>query len=95
MKDNNIYHKHSIQATEVNQLLLPDVNHDIALAGLHDEAGHQGRDRTLSLVKSQFFMPGMDGDIEKYIKNWPRIKSGSSKKMTERTETEMKAELWY
>ena len=72
MKDNILYRKHSIQGTEVNQLLLPEVYHDIALAGLHDEAGHQGRDRTLSLVKSRFFWPGMDGDIEKYIKNCPR-----------------------
>ena len=51
MKDNILYRKHSIQSTEVNQLLLPEVYHDIAIAGLHDEAGHQGRDRTLSLVK--------------------------------------------
>ena len=72
MKDYILYHKHSIQGTEVNQLLLPEDYHDIALAGLHDEAGHQGRDRTLSLVKSRFFWPGMDGDIEKYIKNCPR-----------------------
>ena len=72
MKDNILYRKHSIQGTEFNQLLLPEVYHDIALAGLHDEAGHQGRDRTFSLVKSRFFWPGMDGDIEKYIKNCPR-----------------------
>ena len=80
MKDNILYRKHSLQGTEVNQLVLPEVYHDIALAGLstllifllHDEAGHQGRDRTLSLVKIRFYLPGMDGDIEKYIKSCPR-----------------------
>ena len=63
--------KHAIQGIEVNELLLPEVYHDIALSGLHDEACHQGRGRTLSLVKSRFFWPGMDGDIEN-IKNCPR-----------------------
>ena len=83
MKDNVLYRKHSrlqglcasecsYPGTEVNQLVLPEVYHDISLAGLHDEAGHQGRDRTLSLVKTRFCWPGMDGDIEKYIKNCPR-----------------------
>ena len=40
--------------------------------GLHDEAGHQGRDRTLSLVKSRFYWPGMDGDVGKKVRNCPR-----------------------
>ena len=71
MKDNILYRKHSLQGTEVNQLVLPEVYHGIALAGLYDEAGHQARDRTLSLMKIRFYWPGMDGDIEKYIKNCP------------------------
>ena len=37
--------------------------------GLHDEADHQGTDRTMSLVKSRFYWPGMDGDIEKHVRN--------------------------
>ena len=32
---------------------------------LHDDLGHQGRDRTMSLIKQRFFWPGMDT----YIKN--------------------------
>ena len=61
---------------------MPIDYHDIALAGLHDEAGHQGRDRTISLVKGRFYWPGMDGDIEKYIKNGPRCIRGKSKTNT-------------
>ena len=72
LKDNILYRKHSLSGTDIIQLLLPEVYRDIALAGLHDEAGHQGRDRTMSLVKSRFYWPGMDGDIEKYVKNCPR-----------------------
>ena len=64
LKDNLLYCKFSFHGNNVNQLLLPIVNHDIALAALHDEAGHQGRDHTISLVKSvQFYWPDMDGDI--------------------------------
>ena len=52
--------------------MLPEIYWDIALAGLHDEGGHQGRDRTMWLVKSRFYWPGMDGDIETKVKNCPR-----------------------
>ena len=74
LKDNILYRKHSLSGTDIIQLLLPEVYRDIALAGLHDEARHQGRDRTMSLVKSRFYWPGMDGDIEKYVKNCPRCR---------------------
>lgn len=71
-KDGILHRRHHLNNTTVNQLVLPEVYRDIALVGLHDEAGHQGRDRTLSLVKSRFYWPGMDGDIEKKVKNCPR-----------------------
>ena len=41
----------------------------MVLTGLHDD---QGRDRTTSLIKSRFYWPGMDGDIEKKMRNCPR-----------------------
>jgi hypothetical protein len=37
--------------------------------GLHDDAGHQGRDRTLFLIKSRFNWPGMDKDIDIKVKS--------------------------
>ena len=55
MKDDILNRKHSFNGTDINQLVLPEVYRDIALRGLHDEAGHQGRDRTMSLVKSRFY----------------------------------------
>ena len=72
LKDDILYRKHSLNGTNVNQLVLPEIYHDIALHGLHDDASHQGRDRTMSLVKSRFYWPGMDGDIKKFVKNCPR-----------------------
>ena len=53
-------------------MVLPEVYHDIALQGLHDEAEHQGKGHIMSLVKSRFYWSGMDGDIEKFVKNCPR-----------------------
>ena len=34
--------------------------------------GHQGRDRTLSLVRSRFYWPGLENDVEEKIKNCGR-----------------------
>ena len=71
-KDDVLHRRHSLNGASINQLILPEIYRDIALAGLHDEAGHQGRDRTMSLVKSRFYWPGIDADIEKKVKNCAR-----------------------
>lgn len=39
---------------------------------LHDDLGHQGRDRTTSLFKQRFFWSGMDTFIEDNVRNCPR-----------------------
>ena len=39
---------------------------------LHDQFGHQGRDRTTSLVKERFFWPGMIKYIEQWVANCGR-----------------------
>ena len=44
----------------------------IILKQLHDDLGHQGRDRTLSLVRSRFVWPGLENDVEEKIKNCGR-----------------------
>jgi hypothetical protein len=43
------------------QLVLPVDYREVVLKGLHDDAGHQGRDRTLYLVTSRFYWPGHQG----------------------------------
>ena len=62
-KNGILYGKCVLSSEPVHQLGLPDAFRDVALTGLHDDAGHQGRDRTLYLVKSRFFWPGMDRDV--------------------------------
>ena len=41
------------------QLVVPKTYRARALAGCHDDVGHQGRMRTLSLFRERFFWPGM------------------------------------
>ena len=45
---------------------------------LHDDLGHQGRDRTLSLVRSRFYWPGLENDVEEKIKNCGRCIRGKT-----------------
>ena len=49
------------------QLVLPEKYKATVLKELHDEMGHQGIDRTTSLVRERFFWPYMQQDIEHYV----------------------------
>ncbi len=49
------------------QLVLPVEFRKIALEELHDKMGHQGVDRTTSLVRDRFFWPHMQQEIENYV----------------------------
>ena len=50
-------------------MVLPAHFRDKVLEHLHDDMGHQGPDRTLSLVRQRFYWPGLDSDVEKKVKN--------------------------
>ena len=41
------------------QLVVPKTHRHKAILGCHDDIGHQGRVRTLSLLRERFFWPGM------------------------------------
>lgn len=49
------------------QLVLPAKYKATVLKELHDNMGHQGVDRTTSLVRERFFWPYMQQDIEHYV----------------------------
>ena len=42
------------------------------LEACHDEIGHLGIERTTSLLKDRFYLPGMEDDIEEYVKTCPK-----------------------
>ena len=52
--------------------LVPANKHHAALDGCHQEAGHQGRDRTLSLLRERFWWPGMGVQATLSVKNCER-----------------------
>lgn len=72
LKDGVLFRKWSTNDLPVAQLVLPSIYHDMVFSALHDEAGHQVRDRTISLVKSRFFWPQMDQFIEHRVPTCPR-----------------------
>lgn len=49
------------------QLVLPERHRRTVVKELHDEMGHQGVDRTLSLVRDRFYWPYMQKEIEDYV----------------------------
>ena len=55
-----------------NQLVLPSRLIPDVMRGIHDDIGHPGRDRTLSLLRDRFYWPGMQTDVESWIRNCNR-----------------------
>ena len=49
------------------QLVLPDIYKAKVLEELHNNMGHQGAERTLSLICDRFFWPYMQSDVEHYV----------------------------
>ena len=52
----------------VFQLIVPHIHRNVALDGCHHEVAHQGQQCSLSLMKEQFWWPGMARDLKNHIK---------------------------
>lgn len=72
LKNGILYRKTNFDNQEIKQLVLPTKFRDTVLNCLHDQVGHQGQDRTLSLVKSRFFWPGFETDVQNKVKTCDR-----------------------
>ena len=44
----------------------------VVLKNLHNDFGHHGKDRVISLVRDRFYWNGMNSDIDHWIKNCHR-----------------------
>ena len=53
-------------------MVVPKAFRSRALAGCHDNIGHQGRMRTLSLLRERFFWPGMQTEAIQHVLNCTR-----------------------
>ena len=54
------------------QFVLPKEYWSQALEACHDNVGHLGIERSLSLLRDRFYWPNMAQDMEVYIKSCPR-----------------------
>ena len=66
--DRVLYRTATIKGDIYQQLVVPKEITDIVFKALHDDQGHQGRDRTAWLIKTRFFWLGMDSDIESRVR---------------------------
>lgn len=67
-----MYRNTEVQGQERLQLVLPQSYRTMALRGVHDDTGHLGRDKTLSLLRDRYYWPGMSKDVEDRVRNCSR-----------------------
>ena len=72
MKKGILYRTIKDEGETVEQLVLPKCYRNDVLKGLHNDIGHPGRDRTISLLRERFFWPSMTKDAEEWIENCDR-----------------------
>ena len=68
LKDGILYRNTTVNGEVVDQLVLPAALRDTIFKAYHDGLGHQGRDRTTSLIRRRFFWPGMMEDIKQKVR---------------------------
>ena len=72
LRDGVLYRKASVGSLDCLQMLLPVELRDEVFTALHDDLGHQGRDRTVSLFKQRFYWPGMEKFVRVKVSACPR-----------------------
>nr|ATA66769.1 Pol, env [Haliotis discus hannai] len=72
LKRGVLYRVISVDGAEQEQLVLPSRCRAAALHSLHDNIGHPGRDRTISLLRDRFYWPGMTKDVELHLQKCAR-----------------------
>ena len=70
--DNVLYVESFENGEGTLQLALPTSLRQSVLEALRDGRGHQGRDRTLVLVRKRAFWPGMSKDVNSYCASCSR-----------------------
>lgn len=62
-----LYRIASLDGHQVKQLVLPESYHQLALKLVHDDTGHQGKEKTLWLAKQRFYWPGLENDVNQKV----------------------------
>ena len=64
-----LYRRGELNVQQFQQLVLPLELRYSMFEALHDDLGHQGRDRTKSLLKQRFYWPGIDAYVKEKVQN--------------------------
>ncbi len=72
ISNNVLYRQVTNNGAKVELIFLPQSLIPIVLQKSHDAAGHQGIERTVSLVRERFYWPTLLKDVEHYCKNCKR-----------------------
>ena len=72
IEDSLLLRETTQQGQKVKQLVVPERLRIDMFRAYHDDLGHQGRDRTLSLMKRRIFWPGMDRYVSDRIEECGR-----------------------
>lgn len=70
--------RHHRLSRKIFQFVVPDSLKVQVLLSLHDNAGHQGQARTLSLARERFFWVGMERDITNHVRQCERCVVGKT-----------------
>ena len=68
----------------VKRIVVPVHRRQSVLEKSHNDLGHLGRDKTLSVAKDRYFWPGLTKDIEEFIKTCPRCLRAKAPHLPER-----------
>ena len=74
-----LYKELEVENEKRNMLVLPTCFIEQVLHGLHNDMGHPGKERTLSLIRDRFYWPGMTSDVDSWIANCGRCIRRKSK----------------
>ncbi|KAK7497025.1 hypothetical protein BaRGS_00011761, partial [Batillaria attramentaria] len=66
---------------QVQQLVLPASLRRDAIKLLHDDMGHHGYDRTMGLLRSRVYWPGMYGEVKTYLAQCPQCTLNQSQSL--------------
>ena len=72
LRNGVLYRKVELQGLPVNQLLLPACLKEKVLSAVHDGAGHQSSEKTISLLRKRCFWSTMNKDVQSYCKQCQR-----------------------
>ena len=72
IKDGILYRVISDNGDSKNLLIIPEALRNMVLSHMHTLSGHQGKERTASLVRQRTYWPTINKDVDKYCRNCTR-----------------------